>query len=49
MWRLKKKHHAGLIVASTDSTRVAGLLDEYARRFADDFLAIMPPLDKAPA
>jgi len=47
-WRLKKKHHAGLIVASPDSGRVANLLDGYAARFADDFLAVMPPLDKAP-
>jgi biotin carboxylase len=49
VWRLHKKHHAGLIVASPDSARVAGLLTEYAGRFANDFLAVMPPLDKAPA
>ena len=48
-WRLKKKHHAGLIVASPDSARVESLLNDYAQRFANDFLAVMPPLDKAPA
>ncbi len=48
-WKMKKKHHAGLIVASTDSARVEQLLNDYAARFANDFLAVMPPLDKAPA
>ena len=48
VWRLNKKHHAGLIVASPDAARVETLLDSYAQRFADDFLAVMPPLDKAP-
>jgi hypothetical protein len=48
-WRLHKKHHAGLIVASPDSGRVEQLLNDYAVRFAHDFLAVMPPLDKAPA
>lgn len=48
-WRMTKKHHAGLIVASPDSARVEQLLNDYAARFAHDFLAVMPPLDKAPA
>ncbi len=47
-WHMKKKHHAGLIVASPDSARVEQLLNDYAARFANDFLAVMPPLDKAP-
>jgi hypothetical protein len=46
-WRMQKKHHAGLILASPDSSRLQSLLDEYSRRFAEDFLAVMPPLDKA--
>lgn len=46
VWRLKKKHHAGLILASPDSNRLQFLLDEYSRRFAEDFLAVMPPLEK---
>jgi len=48
VWRLKKQYHAGLIVASPDAGRVQSLLDSYSRRFAEDFLAVAPPLDKAP-
>jgi biotin carboxylase len=48
VWRMKKRHHAGLILASPDSERLQFLLDDYCRRFAEDFLAVMPPLDKAP-
>ena len=40
VWRVNKKQHAGLIVASPDPARIEGLLDEYGRRFAQDFLAI---------
>ncbi len=47
--RLNKPHHAGLVLASPEQARTEALLDDYARRFANDFLAIMPPLDKAPA
>lgn len=43
VWRLKKKNHAGLIVASPDAQRVQTLLEAYAERFAHDFLAVMPP------
>jgi hypothetical protein len=39
-WRINKKHHAGLIVSSSDPARIESLLDEYGRRFAQDFLAI---------
>lgn len=49
VWRLQKKNHAGLIVASPDPDRVDALLDSYIRRFSDDFLAVAPPLDKPPA
>jgi hypothetical protein len=48
VYRMHKKHHAGLVVASPDPQRVADLLDSYAQRFAADFLAVLPPLDKAP-
>lgn len=44
--RIQKRHHAGLIVKSPDPDRVASLLDSYARRFADDFLATMPAPDR---
>lgn len=49
VWRLNKRHHAGLIVASSDSTRVQTLLDSYIPRFASDFMAVMPPKDKPEA
>jgi biotin carboxylase len=42
-WRLNKKYHAGLIISSPDAARVESLLNQYAERFAQDFLAIMPP------
>jgi hypothetical protein len=43
VWRLDKKHHVGLIVASPDAARVESLLNSYAERFVNDFLAVMPP------
>ena len=46
VWRLKKRYHAGLILASPDSGRLQFLLDDYSRRFAEDFLAVMPPKEK---
>jgi biotin carboxylase len=41
--RLKKHHHAGLIVRSPRPERVAELLDQYSGRFAEKFLAKLPP------
>jgi hypothetical protein len=46
VWRLDKRHHAGFVVASDDPARVASLLESYARRFAEDFLATLPPPEK---
>ena len=46
VYRVKKKHHVGLIVCSARLERVTELLDQYARRFADDFIAIVPPLER---
>jgi len=43
VWRLNKKHHAGLIVVSPSHARVAELLDTLARRVAEDFGAVLPP------
>jgi biotin carboxylase len=40
--RIRKPHHAGLIVRSPDPRRVEALLDDYAHRFSRDFLATMP-------
>ncbi len=47
VWRLNKENHAGLIVASPQMERVQELLQSYARRFADDFLAVLPPTSVA--
>lgn len=49
VWRLHKKHHAGLVLASPDYERVQTLVNNYAARFAQEFLAVAPPLDKPPA
>ena len=46
VWRMIKKNHAGLIVASPDAARVEALLNAYSERFAQDFLAVLPPRDK---
>ena len=47
VYRVKKLHHAGLIVRSPKLERVEELLGEYAVRFAEDFVAVVPPLEKA--
>ena len=47
VYRVKKRHHAGLIVRSPKLERVEELLTQYAGRFADDFVAVVPPLEKA--
>ena len=39
VYRLRKHHHAGLIVQSPSAARVGALLDDYSRRFATDFYA----------
>jgi biotin carboxylase len=44
--RILKSHHAGLIVQSPDPQRVASLLDEYSRRFAEMYLATAPVPNK---
>jgi len=46
VWRMQQRYHAGLIVASPDSRRIAELLSNYAERFKRDFLAIQPAPDK---
>ena len=47
VYRVKKLHHAGLIVRSPKLERVEELLTQYAGRFAEDFVAVVPPLEKA--
>jgi biotin carboxylase len=47
--RLRKHHHAGLIVRSEDPERVRALLEEYAERFAREYLAVAPVPDRPTA
>jgi biotin carboxylase len=44
--RIRKKHHAGLIVASPSPDRVAELLEETVARFYQDFHASAPAPDR---
>ena len=46
VFRLNKRHHVGLIVASHDPERVEELLDSYARRMLEEFTASLPSPDK---
>jgi biotin carboxylase len=42
VYRVKKRYHAGLVVRSAKSQRVDELTDDYARRFVEDFTAVVP-------
>lgn len=46
VYRAKKKHHVGLIVKSKSQERVNELLTDYAQRFENDFIAVLPPLER---
>ncbi|MBK8564372.1 MAG: ATP-grasp domain-containing protein [Saprospiraceae bacterium] len=46
VYKIHKKNHAGLIVASDDADRVQALMNEYSVRFANDFLAAAPQYEK---
>ena len=45
-YRVKKRHHAGLIVRAKEYERVTGLLNDYAQRFVEDFVAVVPPPER---
>jgi len=47
--RIKRHHHAGLILRSGEPARVPALLEDYARRFAEEFTAVEPPREKPTA
>ncbi|HZH91284.1 MAG TPA: ATP-grasp domain-containing protein [Pyrinomonadaceae bacterium] len=47
VYRVRKPYHVGLVVRSPDHARVRELLDGYARRFAEEFIAVAPPLERA--
>jgi biotin carboxylase len=44
--RLRKPHHAGIIVASPSGERVHELVESYGRRFLEDFCAVLPAPEK---
>ena len=46
VYRVKKHHHAGLIVSAATLERVTTLLADYACRFVNDFAAVLPPLER---
>jgi biotin carboxylase len=46
VFRMKKHHHAGLIVRSHHPVRVEQLLEHYSAEFAARFLAKLPPLER---
>jgi biotin carboxylase len=47
VWRANKRWHAGLVLSSPDSERLQAVIEEYGRRFGEDFLAVLPPREKA--
>lgn len=47
--RIKRHHHAGLVLRSEDPLRIPALLEDYASRFAQDSLAVEPPREKPTA
>jgi biotin carboxylase len=47
--RIKKHHHAGLVLRSKDPLRIPALLENYGQRFAEEFLAVAPQRDKPTA
>jgi hypothetical protein len=46
--RFDKRHHVGFVIASHALDRVNFLLDDYTRRFTNDFLATLPPIESRP-
>jgi biotin carboxylase len=47
VWRMNKRYHAGLIIMSPDSSRIASLLEDYTKRFYRDFFATQPLPERA--
>jgi hypothetical protein len=46
VFKIHKKQHAGLIVASPDPARVQVLLENYSWRFSRDFLTAAPQYER---
>jgi hypothetical protein len=47
VYRVKKRHHVGLVVRSAKMERADELLHQYAHRFNEEFTAVAPPLERA--
>ncbi|CAN5661940.1 ATPase [soil metagenome] len=47
VWRMRKRHHAGLVVAAPAAGRVHELLQQYLHRFQHDFHASLPAPERA--
>jgi hypothetical protein len=47
VYRVKKRHHVGLVVRSAKMERADELLNLYAHRFNEEFTAVAPPLERA--
>ncbi|MFZ1290285.1 MAG: ATP-grasp domain-containing protein [Melioribacteraceae bacterium] len=47
VWKLNKKYHAGLVVASESFDRITELINDYTKRFYEDFFAFQPIKKKA--
>jgi biotin carboxylase len=46
VFRVKKRHHAGLVVRAPRLERVNELLDDYSIRFVEEFVAVAPPPER---
>jgi hypothetical protein len=46
VYRVKKRHHVGLVVRSSRLERADELLNQYARRFNEEFTAVAPPPER---
>ncbi|HEY0379488.1 MAG TPA: ATP-grasp domain-containing protein [Pyrinomonadaceae bacterium] len=46
VYRVKKSYHVGLVVRSPRLERVEELTDGYARRFGEEFTAVVPPPER---
>ena len=46
VYRMKKHHHAGLIVQSPEPERVRRLLEDYSQQFLERYCAVEPVPDK---
>jgi len=49
IYRVQKYHHAGFVLRSSSPQRIRELLDSYARRFREDFMATQPVPDRPTA